>query len=584
MLLLMIIYAKKLLTVVFFLRTIFRIMEKYSSFDRLVSGLSSSERTAMLEKIQSVVTPESQSLVSDEMQDTSAMKDIEIQMKSESIFVRIWIFLKSILTNTDKKILYNAYLLSNRGKIVEKKHPHLIDSYRRIFLQGFYDRIEQLEKCADFFKESISSYEQDPGEFYVFLSSLIVPEVTKQISEEVNPSNLPFTREVTNELRVSLVRKMDNIIQGMPSVKRAALYNAVCNIEWLRQFSHLPFSRVLASFTDESNQKICPFDSIKTELCQFAKILCHGRTIVSEVLEGLYVFTDKDNSVQESDYAEHVTKYIENATSQISMIKMFIDTVPLRTICSVVNSESSWSPEYPEGCEDWFVKFKATWKKAFDKQWEQWLSDRKKDTVVHTMQQVFGFETMPVLPNRPWRFVFGGIKFAYEFTLSFLNEFYQKIYPNYQKIIKILMVEGVFYIKDNLVELTDSFTELENQKGNIIKLIESLGDEGTNGILFEKLKNENIHSPRGKAKVDSLIKSIESESHVIIVQWGAAARSIQMIIQGVISGTRNNRYDTISNLSAIQGKDNVNFREKLLEIKNGLAYALEIVKELESIK
>ncbi len=559
-------------------------MEEYTSFDRLVSGLSSSERATMLEKLQTVVDPESQSLVSAEMTGTEIYKDIDIQLKSESLFMRLWLFIKSIITSTDVKVLYNAQLVASCGKKVEKKFPHLVDSYRRIFHQGFYDRIEDLARSAEFFKEGIASYAADPGGFYVYLSSLISPEITRQISEEVNPSKLPFDREVTNELRVSLVRKLENIIQGMPSVKRSALYNAVCSVEWLRQFVNLPFARILSSFTDEGSQRVCPFDSVKTEVGQFSKVMCNGKTIEPEVLEALFVFSANASLSSDEDFSSQVGKYMETAASQIALIKMFITTVPMRSIGCLVYKDAFWQPGSPEGCEDWFVKYKNTWRKAFDRQWEQWLSDRKKDVLLHTMQQSFGFEKMPLMPNRPWDTFFGGVKFSYDYTIGFINTFYEKVYPEYKRVLKVLMLEGVFYLKDNLVELTDACAEMDHQQDNVQRLVARLNEDGETGKLFDKLRYENLHTPRGKAKLDSLIKSLETESAVILGQWCASSRSIQLVLGGIVSGTRNVRYDTLSNLSTIQGKSNGDFRKKLIEIQVGFNSALEIIKDLETLK
>ena len=80
------------------------------------------------------------------------------------------------------------------------------------------------------------------------------------------------------------------------------------------------------------------------------------------------------------------------------------------------------------------------------------------------------------------------------------------------------------------------------------------------------------------------MKSLETESAVILGQWCGSARSIQMILNGVISGVRNNRYDTISNLASIQGKNNSDFRKKMIEVQSGFITALEAIKELETLK
>ena len=218
--------------------------------------------------------------------------------------------------------------------------------------EGFLDQIEQLSKCAEFFENGVEVYDADQGGFDVFLSSLIAPEVNDKIAEEVNPLNLPFSREVTSELRLSMVRNLESIVQGMPSIKRAALYGAVCNTEWIRQFVHLPFKRILSAFTEENGQLICPFDSVKNEISQFAKVLCHGKTIQSEVLEAFFVLSFNMMEANKDTFSERMSKYMEEAASNIAMIKMFITTVPMRALGALVWFDAFWVPEKPEGSED----------------------------------------------------------------------------------------------------------------------------------------------------------------------------------------------------------------------------------------
>ena len=174
-------------------------MDSRSSFDRMVISLTPAERAAMLEKVQAIVNPESHSLVSVEMQGSKVVPDIELQLKNESFFTRIWLMIKSIFTNTDIKTLYNAQIVLKKGHDIEKEEPGFIDVTRRVFLKGFFDQVEQLAKCAEFFKEGMEIYDADQGGFYVFLSSLIAPEVNGKITEEVNPLKLPFSREVMED-------------------------------------------------------------------------------------------------------------------------------------------------------------------------------------------------------------------------------------------------------------------------------------------------------------------------------------------------------------------------------------------------
>ena len=559
-------------------------MESRSSFDRMVISLTPAERAAMLEKVQAIVNPESQSLVSVEMQGPKVVPDIELQLKNESFFTRVWLMIKSIFTNTDIKTLYNAQIVLKKGHDVEKKEPGLIDITRRVFLKGFYDQVEQLAKCANFFNEGMEIYDADQGGFYVFLSSLIAPEVNGKIAEEINPLKLPFSREVTSELRLSMVRNLDSTLQAMPSIKRAALYGAVCNTEWIRQFVHLPFNRILSAFSEENGLMICPFDSIKNEIAQMAKVLCNGKTIQSEVLEALYVLSYNMKEQSKENFNDKMSKYMEEAASNITLIKMFISTVPMRAIGSIVWFDAFWLPDKPDGCEDWFVKYKTAWRRNFDKQWEQWLADRKKHIAGEAMCQTFGFKTLPLLPCRPWNNILGGVSFMYDYVMGFISAFYDEVYPEYAKLLKILMVEGVFYQKENLIELTDVCAELDRQRVALNKFKASIAPDGEGGIMFDNLMKENLLNPRDKAKLDSLIKSLETDAALILAQWCASSRSVELILKGIITGARNSRYDTLSNLSTIQGQYNEKFRHKIDEMQLGFERSLEIIKDLETIR
>lgn len=559
-------------------------MENQSSFDRLVITLSPAERAAMLEKVQAIISPKENSLVSVEMQAGKGVQDIELQLKSESFFVRLWLRIKAMFSNTDIKTLYNAQLLLKRGKEIERKEPGLIDTHNRLFLQVFHDQVEQLSQCVAFFKSGIEAYESDPGGFYVFLSSLIAPEINKKIAEDINPTLLPFSREVTSELRLSMIRNLDSVLQGMPAIKRAGLYSAVCNTEWIAQLVRLPYERVLASFSKNGEFLSCPFDSIKNEVSQFAKVLCHGKAIQTEVLEALFVFSSNVvGSDNKEDFDKQLAVFMEKAAASISLIKMFINTVPLKAIGSIVWFDSFWYPAQPEGGEDWFVKYKSSWRKNFDRQWDIWIAERKKNIAEEAMKEHFGFKSLPLLPDRPWTRILGGVSFKYDYVLGFLSAFYENVYTEYGRLLKILMVEGVFYQKDNLVELTDAVAELDKQKVGMMQMKNALAPEGNTGEMFAKLLKENLLNPRNKDKLDSIIKSLESDAAVITTQWCASARTIELVLRGVLLGSRNSRYDTISNLSTIQAGHNEEFRDKLEKMRNGFEKALEIIKDLETI-
>lgn len=559
-------------------------MDGFNSFERLVAGISKDERIALLKKLQESVDPDSQILESPIHPVHADGGDIETWLKEESFLLRIWLYIKALFSNTAVGAVYNNYLLSNEAKVIGKKYPGLFDYRRRMLLSPFYEKLTELKRAADFFAPVISGLENDPGSFYVFLGSLVTPDISVRMSAEADPEALPLSREVSAELRASMVRKMEEILQTIPSEQRNAIYAAIKGIEWLRQFVRLPFERFIASFSTALDPTYtCSFDAVTTEIASFARVLCNGPRICPEILESFYLFSADNCLFETENEVPSAQEYIEKAAAQVSVIKMFITTVPLRSLGCFAYQAASWQPGQPDGAEDWFVKYKARWKKWFDERWTQWLADRKKEAVRIKMNEAFGIAIFPLIPHRPWSSMWGGLSFPNEYALGFLYTFMKRIYTGYSPVLKILSLEGEFYQKDNRVEFTDGCNEL-NRINTLLDTIDGkLLPEGEYGSVFSRYNDEHMRTIQVQAKINALVDTITTETSVIIAQFCDTARLMLLILGGIMAEKRDTRYDSLINLTSIQGKDNQAFRKKLADIRTGFENALNIMKELETI-
>ena len=239
-------------------------MGSSNSFDALVSGISAEERQSILDKMQS--TPkdyENDSFSPVEDLPTEPETTLSEQLKKESLPFRFWLWLKSIFTNTSTEILFNEIKIQSMAKIVGRNFPGLIDMKRGFILPAFYDKLRDLKKSADFFRPYVVSFEQDEGAFYVFLGSIVMPIVARDLADNVDPYTNPVTGEAKLEYRVELLRQMDDIFQSIPADSKNEMYEAVKSVDWLRQFVRLPFNRFLSLFSEIT-------DEIHT--CQFSQI------------------------------------------------------------------------------------------------------------------------------------------------------------------------------------------------------------------------------------------------------------------------------------------------------------------------
>ena len=146
------------------------------SFEHLVAGLTSEERTFLFQKIKGSIENDKESLVFDQSADNFAIKDLEKELKNESLFLRIWIFLKKLFSSSDTESVYNEYRVAAEAKRFDSEHPNLIHPTRFTLENLFYEYLLKLRSAAAFFKSGINEYEKNEDDFYIFLNTLVMPD------------------------------------------------------------------------------------------------------------------------------------------------------------------------------------------------------------------------------------------------------------------------------------------------------------------------------------------------------------------------------------------------------------------------
>ena len=316
-------------------------MEKENSFDSLVSIMTREERQQMLEKMhEAAPVYESESFVPVEEPPEDGGVSLEEQLKKESLPFRIILWLKSIFTSTNQIVLFNEMKISEINRSLQRNYPGLVDSKKGLLLPLFYDKVAELKSAADFLRPYIAAIEKDEGGFYVFLGSIIMPEVDEDMSTNANPFSVPVSTNIKPELRVELIHNMDEIFQNIPVDSKQKMYEAVKSVEWLRQFSKIPFIKLLSSFTEVSSTvHTCAFSIIGNEFTSFAKLMSNGFLLSDSLLESLYLFSVRKSRRFSEDVSgddRAAVNFMNNARSNSSVIHMFMSSVPMCSVTRVV--------------------------------------------------------------------------------------------------------------------------------------------------------------------------------------------------------------------------------------------------------
>lgn len=566
--------------------------KEIETFKRLVSSISDSERETLLAKMHSLSgDPSSQELSSAEKDDIVKDRNEEVSIseliKNESLLYKFFLWLRSIFLNTTKEYVYIQDKINSLYKKVDIAFPGIIDLRKGCLLNVFYQKICELKDAINFFKPYLEIAYEDLGAYYVFLGSLVCPEITQKMDEQADPYSLPFSREVTSELRSSYIRKIEEILKDMPSHKRSLIYSCATTVEWFYQLLKLPFDRLKNSFVLADNAEyFCKFEFISKELSLFARIICNGGPVLEEVITSLYLFSANKFvpiDSEATDDESRLKEFMNKAMANISMIHMFVKTVPLKSICRIVFRDVLWQPTNFSGAEDWFMKYKEHWKRLFDSKWNSWLKDKKKTEINVRLSSVFGLQTIPLLKNRPWTQIWDGINFQYEYSIGFIDWFVETKFNDLIKPFRTLLVEGTFESKDNHQEFSIALDSLNQVYTEVYSLQEDLSSVGVIGLVFDKISANKLRTLQAQSKVESVMFNLEATVQNIKQMFCDACRTIQKVVGAALGTYDDKKYFGVSNINQIKGSAECSFKDSLLNSLTIFNNAFEMIKELESI-
>ena len=556
------------------------------SFDELVAGISSDERKYLLAKINQN-REHSFPLVQPAREETDGFT-LDIKLNSESFLYKLFLWIRSLISKKHKLEIYNDDLIRTLARKINKNHPGIVDMQNGLILSLFYEKLKELKNAADFFKPYFNIFNENPGKFYVFMSTFIAPEIASSINAEADPYSVPFEKEGTKEVRSSLLKKMEGILKDIPQKSRAVMYDAVKSLNWLKRFSELPYMHFLAQFTAiVSETYTCPFTNAQTDFNALASVLSDARSIPNEALEALFLFPQRKGGATvelDQDTEKSMREFLSKSAAGISMVQMFISTVPFFALGKVIFSDYDWQIETFGGAEDWFVKFKEEWKIVFDERWESWLRDRKKSQLADVLMEKFGILSFPELPYRPWANLWGGVPFRCEMTGGFLYWFATVKYEEVMGVLNVLVLEGVFLNNDNRAEFSEAMNKFAEINHQVQLFGESLNEKGSVGSVFAKLIADHVRTLKGQNMVNSIILNAETSVRGWESSFCDCCRTIEKVLAGILDDEKTDKkYESIQNLMTIKGRENRAYRDNLQAEREVLLESHKILAEIEPL-
>ncbi len=557
-----------------------------TAFDKLVAGMSLEDRSELLERINQGTASVVQ-FVETENQLPEKNLSLHLRFKEESIFYKILLWIRSIIEKKDSEKIYNEDVIASLARRLTRDHPGILNHRNALLESVFYQHLKTLKTAADFFKPYFNIIDDNSGDFYVFLSSFVAPELSDKINSEADPFSLGFEVEPDPDVRNRLLKNLDEVLNNIDGGDKSNMYQAVNSINWLRQFSKLPYIHFMSQFTNlTADNYTCPYRNAINDYDRFAAVFSNTIPVHNDALEAMLMFTqrkDMRKNAQDKDIERTVKEFLAKTSQQFASIQMFISSVPILKVGKIINGDYDWVPPSPEGVEAWFPNFRSHWRKIIDVRWGDWLRERKKKNLESYLKHDFGLSEFPVFRYRPWNALWMRVPFSCELTGGLLSWFCDSEYNDMITTLNEVMMEGVFIRSENRIEYSEGLNLFVQANNQIEELTDRLAPEGEYGALFDEFATSRMRSFQVQNQIDSMMATTESEIKDALKKFQKGVRMMDKCLAAILNDEKDSLHDGLQNISTIKGHQNRAWRDKLRGIWENLKKMNFYLSELEPI-
>ncbi|PKL26431.1 MAG: hypothetical protein CVV47_00420 [Spirochaetae bacterium HGW-Spirochaetae-3] len=561
-------------------------MANVSTFEALVLDLSPSERADLLGRLQPAFTVSTEPLFQ-RIPATENHIDYKAAYRELGLFTRIFITVRSMLGGGSKEELVKDRFLRALIRDIESTSVGLIEPRRRVLQEAFYRELSNLRGAARYFYDLLDrTLEKNRASFFAFLASLEFEDVHEELSLETDPYRFVDQNSLASDadVKTAISAALESAIARIDDERRRLMYKDVRNLHVLKKLSGFLYDRFLGAFqTNAAGLKEMSMYAASDQLAELAAILCSFDQPPSlRLMEAIIGFALNDEIGAEGfNIEEAVGRELANAEKALAVIRGFNARVPIEAILKVSNDDPNWQCASTGGGEDWFAIFKSYWRDRVDRRFLRFSAERRVAQLDSDIQALVGKDSPTWFQYLSETGKEKSPPVRFTRSLRFLESFYHQTFlSDINKSLKIVLLEGEFYKRDNRLEFTDAYNEML-QIGDALKRLDSrLSMDGELGQAYSQAKSELASVQIKKRKVESAIKAAESEAESILAHAGDAMGRMQEILKAILSREARGRYDSLSNLAQIEGKANKEFQKGLESAKFKLEKANYLLGEL----
>lgn len=561
-------------------------MADKSTFETLALELSPQERYELLERMRRVAVPSTEPLFTRAKADADKV-DYLASFKEFDIFTRLFITLRTLLGGPSRELLVRQRLVRGIERRIEARSPGLLEPRRRVLREPFYDQLSTLKSAARYFSETLSkALDKNRGPFFAFLASLEFESVHEELSVETDPDVFLERNALAadGDVRVAVNAALDSALARIDESQRRLMYLDVRSLHILKSLSVFPFDKFLSAFKpNAAGQRELSIYSASDLLSDLAAILTSLDTPPSgKLMETLIGFAHNEDFSNENFDIEGASRgELEKAEQALAAIRAFNARVPIEALLKLAYEDPNWQCATVGGGEDWFALFKAYWRERVDKRYQRFSSERRLALLESEMTAMVGHEQESYFESLFDEEGHDSPPIGFAKPLRFLAAFYHRTFlSDINRCLKLILLEGEFYKRDNRLDFTDAYNELL-QLGETLKAFDArLSPNGEYGMAYRQAVNELAPNVSRRKRIDQAVRAANGAAEAIITHAAESMTKMHIILKGVLAGDARGRYDSLANISRLDGRANADFIKSLEAAKDRLERACHFLEEM----
>jgi hypothetical protein len=569
-------------------------MSAASSFDSLVAELTAEERNVLRDRIR-MAMPVSGEPLFPASSAPGASPAPSVKLEEMGLVARLVLFLRGLFSGRSREEIIREDELKEIGRRVEVQFPGILDRRRGLLLGSVAEELRGLRDAARFFYDALDrSVERDRPAFYAFLGSIELPQTHERLVSEANPeiiaASMAETRGAVEDktVRGAALAAFESILSDLSDKGRRAMYQDLRSVLFLKRLSGFLFDRLIGTFREGAAPDAgisASFYDLRELLLDLGDILFSMSEAPSTELIGvIFAFAERDELIKEAEEASAILNAdMAKAESSLGRIRSFNARVPLGDLLKLATGDPAYMPRDLPGGEDWLAIYKAYWRETIEGALSEWRAEHRNKELVEEIAAFVGDPGPVGFANISREEREGSPPIRLDLSLVFLDAFHRGPFlRELNRPLKIVLVDGEFYRKDNRVEFTDAYDALTRLPELLSALDARLGPDGELGVAWRAISKE-LGGAAKRRKTQAIARGAEEEAERIIKREGSALRTMVNILQGFLKGEAGGRYDSLANLSTIESKSNKEFLRSLGHAKDRCERALALLAELSGL-